>query len=178
MASSIHKRGPTAPEMNITPLIDVTFLLIIFFMLVNNIVSDQFVEMFVPELDNPRTRPLDQVEGRVIVNIAPRDGTFQEREANPLLYSGEASYVQVGMDRFALDDLTAVTASLKEAVDRNPQVEVLLRADAALHFEEVQPVMVAIAAAGITQVNLAAVLGDDPVLNGATPPDNAANGGQ
>ncbi len=70
MGSQVHKRGPVSPTLNLTPLIDVTFLLIIFFMLVNNIITEESVLMHVPELDNPQTQPFDS-EYRLTINLAP-----------------------------------------------------------------------------------------------------------
>ena len=36
-----------------TPMIDIVFQLIVFFMLVNNIISDENAVMIVPELEKP-----------------------------------------------------------------------------------------------------------------------------
>jgi hypothetical protein len=88
MPSRIFQRGPTTPQMNITSLIDVVFLLIIFFMLVNNIITEQSVEMIVPKLEDPTTRELDD-SGRIIVNIAPAEYAHRERADDPLLFDGE-----------------------------------------------------------------------------------------
>lgn len=175
MASKIYKRGTATPEMNITPLIDVTFLLIIFFMLVNNIVGEEMVEMVVPELTDPMAQPLGETQRRVVVNVAPMPGSsLSAREANPLLYSGEAFQVKVGTREFALNDMAGVTATLRDSVARNPGVEVLLRADAALFYEQVQPVLIAITRAGIKQVNVAAALEDQPPGGGEATADGAA----
>lgn len=161
MASKIYKRGFTAPEMNITPLIDVTFLLIIFFMLVNNIISEEMVEMFVPDLNEPRTQPLT-AEDRVVVNVLPRESSRAEREANPLLIPGDAIGVKIGaVAEFGMGDMAGVTAALRQVRERNPTVEVLLRADAALHYDEVQPVLMAITQAEIEKVNLVAYMPED-----------------
>lgn len=157
MSSQIFHRGPTTPQMNITPLIDVVFLLIIFFMLVNNIISEQSVEMIVPQLDEPTTRELDDA-GRLIVNIAPAEYARSERTDNPLLFDGEARFIRVGLETFAADDLEGVTAALAEAKAADDDVEVVLRSDGALYYGVVQPVMGAISRAGIDKVNLVAYM--------------------
>ena len=41
----IHKRGPAEIHANLTPMIDVTFLLIVFFVLVSQIVEVENVEI-------------------------------------------------------------------------------------------------------------------------------------
>ncbi len=68
--SKVHKRGPATPEMNMTPLIDVVFQIIIFFMLINNIITEQTVQMFVPELDDPKTRRTEDMK-KIVINVAP-----------------------------------------------------------------------------------------------------------
>ena len=78
--SLVHRRGPTAPDMNITPLIDVVFLLIIFFMLVSRIVADENVPMVVPALDDPKTYEPGQIE-KIVVNVVPAAG--DRRGRNP-----------------------------------------------------------------------------------------------
>ena len=158
MSSQLFHRGPTTPRMNITPLIDVVFLLIIFFMLVNNIISEQSVRMIVPQLDEPTTREMLDDAGRIIVNIAPADYAYRERADNPLLFDGEARFIRVGLQTFAADDLDGVTAALIDARSANPHAEVVLRSDGALYYGVVQPVMGAITRAGIDKINLVAYM--------------------
>jgi biopolymer transport protein ExbD len=157
MPSQVFHRGPTKPQMNITPLIDVVFLLIIFFMLVNNIISEQSVEMIVPELDEPTTREMPDTS-RIIVNIAPAQYVHNDRKTDPLSFEGEARFIRVGLQTFAADDLQGVTAALAEAKAADPDVEVVLRSDGALYYGVVQPVMGAITRAGIDKVNLVAYM--------------------
>lgn len=149
--------------MNITPLIDVVFLLIIFFMLVNNIVSDESVEMVLPALDPPHTRELGEVS-RVVVNVAPEPFTTQGRAGHPLEHAGRARFVKVGTgagSQFAATDIAGITAALTALRAANPQLQVLLRADAALFYDQVRPVMGAVTAAGIQTVNLVAYLPEE-----------------
>lgn len=168
--SKVFKRGASTPEMNMTPLIDVTFQLIIFFMLVNNIIAEEAVEMLVPELANPQTRELGEGD-RVTVNVAPLSMDLADRRPAPLNLPGEASFVQIGQVQYALEDLEGIRASLSEARARNAEVEIVLRADAALYYRSVAPVMEAISAAQISSVNLVALLPNDG--SSAQPPPPA-----
>ena len=43
--STVYRRGPAAIEANLTPMIDMTFLLIVFFVLVSQISELEVVEM-------------------------------------------------------------------------------------------------------------------------------------
>ncbi|MEM8739484.1 MAG: biopolymer transporter ExbD [Planctomycetota bacterium] len=162
--SQVIRRGAVTPRMNITPLIDVVFLLIIFFMLVNNIVSEETVDMILPRVEEPETRPLGEVD-RVVVNIAPQPFTRAGRAAFPLSHTGEAAYVKVGTgtgSRFEVGDLAGITAALRRAKAEQPEIEVLLRADGAVYYGQVQPIMGAVRAAGIETVNLVAYMPDEP----------------
>ena len=156
--SKVFKRGPATPQLNMTPLIDVTFQLIIFFMLVNNIIAEENVPMIVPDLDTPKTRELGEVD-RITVNVAPMPFDMPTRVAgNPLNHAGEATRVKVGLQYYSLDDLDAIRAALASVRSANPKVEILLRADSAIYYREVQPIMDAISAAQITKVNVVALM--------------------
>lgn len=157
--SKVHKRGATSPQMNMTPMIDVVFQLIVFFMLVNNIISEEAVMMIVPELENPKTHELGE-ERRITVNVAPKSYD-PSRKIGDLNIDGEASVIKVGLVEYKIGDIEGVTQTLKEAKTRNEDVEVLLRADSGLFYDEVQPIMQAITSAGIVKVNLVAYLPED-----------------
>ena len=156
--SKVTERGAVTPTMNITPLIDVVFLLIIFFMLVNNIVTEEVVEMELSQLDGSKAREIGELN-RVVVNIAPQDFSRDGRQEAPLEHVGTPAYVKVGTgsnSRFELGDIEGITGRLREVQATNPEVEVLLRADAAIFYNEVRPIMNAVTAAGIETVNLVA----------------------
>ena len=144
-----------------TPLIDVTFQLIIFFMLVNNIIAEENVDMLVPNLEQPRTRELGEVD-KVTINVAPQEYDRTDRTSgNPLNFPGDAMFVQIGQEKYGIDQLGQMVESLKQSKAANSEVEVLLRADAALYYKSIQPVMDAINSAGISTVNLVAVIPDE-----------------
>lgn len=164
-------RGPVTPRMNITPLIDVVFLLIIFFMLISNIVSEEIVAMLPPDPEDSQVRALGEVD-RIVINIAPQPFSAQDR-ARPtaLAWSGEANTldgqtVKMGaLQWFSFDELEQLEVQLADQIERGPRdtegnstLEVLLRADAALYYHQVEPVMAAITRAGIRTIHLVAYL--------------------
>lgn len=140
-----------------TPLIDVTFQLIIFFMLVSNIVAEENPEMILPVLHEPQVRVIGEGE-RVYVNLEPEPFGPERMngQADHLAWPGRPVRIRVGMRHYSTDDLGLVVDALAKAQQRNPDVEILLRADSALHYKSVQPVLAAIAAAGIDHVKLVA----------------------
>lgn len=150
------RRVGTTPTMNMTPLIDVTFLLIVFFMLVNNIVASELVPLLPPTPLDPQTR--ETPEGNtLIVSIAPAAFDAARAGADRLDHDGRAAFVQVGaVGRFEPGDAAGVTAAVQAALARRPGLEVLVRADAALFHDQVQPVLAAVTAAGVARVELVA----------------------
>ena len=171
MASKVHKKGTVSPEMNMTPLIDVTFQLIIFFMLVNNIIAEEAVELVPPKLTEPQTQELGEVE-KVTINIVPPSdlegvkglkGVSDLRTAPPA-----AQGVRVGVTDFPMEELESATDLLRGYVEKSGKLpdgsvklEVLLRADARFPFSDIQPVMAAITSAGIERIKLVAYLPDE-----------------
>lgn len=158
--SKTTKRGNVNPEMNMTPLIDVTFQLIIFFMLVNNVLSEETVEMIVPKLEDPQVRELDE-GSRLTINIIPMAHSRSRLTAgtDPLITEGRAEQVKLGaLKLFPMEQagLEALKRELEEAKRKNPKVEIVLRADAAANYISVQPVMEAITGAGIVRINMMA----------------------
>ncbi len=141
--------------MNLTPLIDVVFLLIIFFMLVSNLVSEETVEMIVPKAEPSQTVEIET--DRIVVSVK-LDGAWQrsDRTEDALSGPGRAAFVRVGsIATFEnLNDLTGVTELLQAELEANPQAEVAFRADAGLRYDQVRPVLAAITAAGVPTVHL------------------------
>lgn len=151
------KRGRAQIHANLTPMIDVTFLLIVFFVLVSQIVEVENVEMVVPELFEPSTE-LAGEEQRAVINVVPGP-------------SGVANgYRLAGRDYAAGDEgLALLTEDIGALLAGNPQMRVNLRADQQTHYVYVQPVLQAVSDAagrsgheGLTpRVNLVVVREDE-----------------
>jgi len=156
--SKVHKKGPVSPEMNMTPMIDVVFQLIIFFMLVNNMISEETVQMIPPDLEKPKAVEIGEMK-KLTINLAPTEVANRDRKDNPYDIDGLVQFVQIGpLEKFAPGDIEGMSAFLKAAVADNPKLEILLRADGALFYEAVQPIMEAITQAGIRKVHMVTYL--------------------
>jgi len=167
--SKIHKRGPAKAETNLTPLIDITFQVVLFFMLTQRIVSDEIVPMEVPDITEPKTQELGD-QSRLVVNIAPSPRATPEAgqpKADPLDHDGRAAFVKVGQKQFNLTDLEGIKLAIQETresfkpTDEQPELQVNLRCDSALFYGEIVPIMNQITLAGIEKVNLVALLPED-----------------
>ena len=153
--------------MNLTPLIDVVFLLIIFFMLVSQIVAEQNVEMIVPAPTDPQTQELTEDDRPIMVNVAPVAYEDDSRSAMPLRHSGQATKVVVGTREFGASQTSSITEYLRamkaSRIEQGIEpVQVVVRADMAIHYEEVRPILEAIRAAEIEDVKLAAYTEEGP----------------
>lgn len=130
--SAIYKRGNAEIRANLTPMIDVTFLLIVFFVLVSQIVEVENVEMNLPEPIDPLTEPASD-ELRAVINIVPASA------------GGIESY-RIGTRNFApgREGLEAMTQHLQGLYEANPLIAVNLRADRRTHYQWIEPAMQAV----------------------------------
>jgi biopolymer transport protein ExbD len=130
--SIVFKRGPAAIEANLTPMIDVTFLLIVFFVLVSQIVEVENVQMDLPRPADPATVKQGE-EQRTVINLVPAPG-------------GRIRGYRLGTRTFPAGaaGVEALTAHLSSLYASNPQLAINLRADRGTRYELVAPVMQAI----------------------------------
>lgn len=136
--------------MNMTPLIDVTFQLIIFFMLVSNLIGQEAVPMRVPVLEDSQTRQLGESD-RVVINVLPPPPEAHETEK-----TSKSPWVQIGLTRLHGSDKQGIAEALKQMVSHSANVQVVLRADGSLDYQQVRLVMQAIRDAGVSVVHLVA----------------------
>jgi biopolymer transport protein ExbD len=143
-ASRIHHRGPASVRANMTPMIDVVFLLIIFFLLVAQIQRARAVEMELPNLPDAAAAALEG-DDRLIVNVLPMQNAV------------EAPGYRFEARTFA--ETPAGLAELAESVAREladrPAAMVVLRASARDTYDRVHPALQTLAAAGTQRVHLA-----------------------
>ena len=129
------KRKPALIEPNLTSLIDVTFLLIVFFVLVSHFNEVSSVDMNLPTPIDPAT-VLPEAENQVAVSVVPNaDGTAAGYRIGDTTYPADKSGMEL---------LTGHLASLYRT---NPKTNVNVRADRSTRYEAVEPVMQAVSAA-------------------------------
>ena len=97
----MERRGKPSSSINanLTPMIDVTFLLIVFFVVVSQIVDRDAVSMDLPSPEDAAASVAEMQE-RVVVNIVPSDG-------------GAVQRVVVGRHEISIDSLDELTAIVK-----------------------------------------------------------------
>lgn len=116
-------------EANLTPMIDISFLLVIFFVLVTRISDAERAEMALAEVPAGVAARAEE-EARSVLNVLPgTDGRA-------------AGYRLNGVDHPATPEgLAALAEELAAGYRRNPQLAVHLRADRSTRYEWVEPAM-------------------------------------
>ncbi len=137
-----RNRKPTAWFFNMTPLIDVTFLLLTYFMLASHYASAEKPDIALPRPNDSQAqdRPLEE---KIIVNM---------------LYEGPAAQPVLMYGPMRVQSLDELKARLAAAGRSNPRTPVILRADRQVRYGDVRQVMEAIAAADLANLQVVAEL--------------------
>lgn len=122
---------------DLTPMIDIVFLLIVFFMTVAKMQVQELVEIDVPIAANAVV-PEDR-SSRVVITIQNDGSLF------------------FGAQPIAVEDMTAFVQQAREA---SPRIKVYIRADARVPFKEVRKLFAAAAAGGVPNVIFASFQSD------------------
>lgn len=130
-----HRTAETV-EINLTPLIDVVFLLLIFFM-----VSTTFDR-----------------HAKLKVQLPDAEAKAQQTTDNPVVLSIDAKGKYYINDRQVVNtQLATLKAALKKTVENNPNVTLLLRADGRTPHQSVVRAMDAASQLGLTKLSIATV---------------------
>ncbi len=124
------------PEINLTSLIDVVFLLLIFFMVSTTFERQSLLSLQLPEASTAESQSLPEL----IELIVTDDGR---------LFVGDA--------QLADDRLATVQAAISAAIQAQPEATLVIRADAEAAHRLVVRVMDAAAAEGVERLTIAAV---------------------
>jgi biopolymer transport protein ExbD len=134
---------------NATPMVDVIFLLTIFFMLVTRFSSEEQVPMELPEPTSSQAL-LTPMPERVVINCRLAD------LGDPL---GRSALYSVGPNQ--PEPLSVISDRLAAMRRESPGIKVVVRADRRLHYADVRPVMNVIAQNSIPMLNVVAHIGED-----------------
>ena len=147
-----RKRRAADVGFNMTPMIDVVFLLIIFFMLVSNFASAENVPMELPKPFKSQAKQV-KLRDRVIVNcqmgeVDLSEGVRYRVGPNP----------PEGLEQIAVRLAKAKAA----AADEGRELIVVIRADRRLPFADVRAAMQIVSDNEIRQMRLVAHLSQGP----------------
>jgi biopolymer transport protein ExbD len=119
-------------------MIDVTFLLITFFMLASHFASAEKIDVDLPQPDNNQSV----------------DRRFKEKVIVNILYTGTESAPSIRLGPMALASPWELAEKLNDIAGKNPRIEVILRADRRLSYGHVREVMQLVAAHKLTHLQI------------------------
>jgi biopolymer transport protein TolR len=124
--SRFHAQAHTLAELNITPLLDLVFVLLIIFMITTPLMEQQ-LPVDLPKSSTPLTTSLPDPKSILTLTLS-KDGS-----------------ALIGSEKIRLDQLASV---LTQRRARDPELVVSLRADSTLPYETVFRALEAVRSAG------------------------------
>ena len=156
MAFSTAGGGPCAPQMNVTPLIDILLVLLIIFMLVVINEKPKGLEAQIPQPVPPGTQNIPPPDRTIVIQLrhAPSDAGNQQAE-HPLVKIND-EVVEWDHLRERLRDIYAIR------VERIAYIE----ADDDIDFQEVAEVIATARLAGVDRMGLLTEDGKHAAMSG------------
>ena len=131
---NFRSRSHSETDINITPLIDVVFLLLIFFMVSTTFERESEIRIALPEASE------EQVEAREDIILVIIDANEQ---------------VHIGNEPLENTRIATIGAALKEQVSGSADAPVVIRADAEVSHQAVIKVMDAARQSGLVNITFA-----------------------
>ena len=131
---NIQPDNPEEPEINLTPLIDVVFLLLIFFMVSTTFEHQSRIQIELPEATAEASKPDDESLEILI-------------DAHGRYYLGEQQEVNT--------ELNTLKGAIREALGERESVPVMIRADARTPHQAVVRALDATSQLGLVNISLA-----------------------
>ncbi len=148
MRLRLHHHDSPGAKINVTPLIDVVMVLIVFYLIVGRLATDRQTRLDLPA---SAIGASESATAALVINIMPSAtspaGTNADTAAADIIIDGRALTTIEQLEALLL-------ARFPDAATSQPVIHV--RADRTLDFAKVRPVLEACRAAGLTSVKLVA----------------------
>lgn len=163
--------GATQSEVNLTPMIDCTFQLILFFVLTAQMASQELAKVVLPEPVKSMAvageeGEINAMPNKITVNVVNKYGDDKEGRNSEI--SSKALRYQLGQAKIDPGDVEQLanvikerTAELVKGGIKKKDILVEIRADMDIAFQDIEPVMRAAAEAGITKMSMTALTDPD-----------------
>jgi len=165
--SVVSSDGTTVAEFNMTPMIDVTFQLILFFILVGQVASDDLAQMILPAPTESQTHDPDDLKTplRIILNIASRSESAEDLGSFKDADGARVGFYLLGKTRIDArnpDALVELRDTVKELLkdlteEQKDKFAIEIRADKRLRYDQVAPAMFTVSSAGLTNMQITAL---------------------
>lgn len=149
MAYRQRREHSSGLVFNATPLVDVIFILTIFFMLVSRFSSAELVRMNLPQPHKSQAKAMT-ARDRVVINCRPASASESSR--------GSVAYSLGPNLPESLQSIANRLASMKR---QSPHLRVLIRADRSLPYAAVRSVMQILAENQIEMLNVVAHMAEE-----------------
>ena len=131
---NIQPDNPEEPDINLTPLIDVVFLLLIFFMVSTTFEHQSRIQIELPEATAEASKPDD--------------------ESLEILIDAQGRYF-LGEQQVVNTELKTLKGAIREALGERESVPVMIRADARTPHQAVVRALDATSQLGLVNISLA-----------------------
>lgn len=131
---NLQPGGEDEPEVNLTPLIDVVFLLLIFFMVSTTFEQQSRIQIELPEA----TATAAETEDETLEIVIDAQGRY---------FIGERQVVN--------SEVKTLKSAISKAVDGRESLTVIIRSDASTPYQAVITALDATSQLGLTQISLA-----------------------
>ena len=122
-------------EMDMSPMIDMVFLLLIFFIVASQII-DEKPKVLVPEA-SAATKPSDDLENRLMISVS--------KDEPPEYFF-----------RLEKVEYPELARRIQQEFDANPELRILIRSDGETKYKVTEKIMMACAEAGAVDIIFAA----------------------
>ena len=140
--------------MNMTPMIDVVFLLIIFFMTVAEFSKLDTEELELPEADQAKIQEVPPPK-ELVINVVKNERESTDRHQVVDLIVNKERHT-----RKTIEKLLRVEAELAKDRRGSVQLSVLVRADKAVEYRHIEGIIALCARFGISKLSFAATKKD------------------
>ena len=137
----------SAGRINMTPMIDITFLLLTFFLLAGHFAAaEKTADVELPRPDN--NQGVDRrLQDKVIINLVRIEGRDEP---------------EIRLAAMRLDSIEALQRRIETIAAQNPEAQVILRADRRLAYRQVRQVMELISGNGLQRLQIVTDLEASP----------------
>ncbi|MGF1531826.1 MAG: ExbD/TolR family protein [Puniceicoccaceae bacterium] len=130
MKAQFDPLSEPADDFELTPMIDVVFLLIAFFMTVSSLLSDELIKITMPQAAEAKVP--EEKRNRQFVTVASDGSVF--------------------LGAFLYEDMDAFSAEIRRRASTEIDFKIYIRGDAGVAHREVRKVMEAVADAGVFDI--------------------------
>lgn len=166
--SAASRAGAGDVQFNVTPMVDVTFLLIIFFILAGQMSSQEMartIKLSRPAGSQALKRGSKEALNRVVVNVVARVALIGKDEELDSSLQGQAHHYEIMGKPIQVGDIPELLARFSKSRDaakakgqKPEEFTVEIRADYRIGYGEVEPVIAAAVKAKIPKMHIAALL--------------------